>query len=622
MRISINILGVCVCRDIFGLHDDNGGYDIKRYSSAFAPLFSTRDPTYIDEIEYDKCVANISDISRYIKRCVKNDLLRKSINFIVEEISDYLLIDVALLRTNYIELENGELYYGTYLKIFETLHKHGLLPPIKQIKPFDRFTDEELRSRLKLYIDRILEIYPVDRIILVEVKNVYKKVDYSKQLITQFINNDIPLRQDPFLKKCFEIVKDLLKGCHVIYMPDNVLGDEHHHLKVGFMHYTQEYYDYALKAIDLICSEKYSMDEEVKMLESLRCECSEQYMNLYKTIRKNICNQVAFSTKSKAKFLPKSPLSLKGNEVKIKTAYSLISNGYERELLLNNERFPLNAGIAAVGYVLEKGSSVKTINIGDRVFVENGGHSDIIVKGAINVVAIPNSVPFECAVFAKAAGTAIEAIRRSSLELGESVVVAGAGLVGHFAVKFAKMAGAYPVICIERDESRKESISHFGADYVFSPDDPNLSDNIFLVTNEKNFKKGASVVIEASGTENAFLGALEYACPQGRIILCGNNVTMNEPVNLYEKVYKKGLHILGIPDRIRPPYNSSPGNWTAKRDYLFFFNLMADGIIDIHGLLNKYVSPQECEQIYNELLKYDTYPFGILFDWSKSNKEL
>ena len=32
------------------------------------------------------------------------------------------------------------------------------------------------------------------------------------------------------MQKCFEYSKEILKGCHIIYFPDNVLGDENHHL--------------------------------------------------------------------------------------------------------------------------------------------------------------------------------------------------------------------------------------------------------------------------------------------------------------------------------------------------------------------------------------------------------
>ena len=91
-----------------------------------------------------------------------------------------------------------------------------------------------------------------------------------------------------YLQKCFECSKEILKGCHVIYFPENVLGDENHHLKPAHMHYTQEYYDYVLSAVNIICREKISTKEEIKKLEVLR--------NLYSTKYYELKQQMTIST--------------------------------------------------------------------------------------------------------------------------------------------------------------------------------------------------------------------------------------------------------------------------------------------------------------------------------------
>lgn len=279
-QISINIAGVCVLRDTFGLHKNDGGYKIKKYSSSFAPLYIKDEPYDMDYEKYLNVTVGI--YPNFTRRNVFMDITKKSMGWVLDEKSDYILVDVGLLRTDYIQLYNGQLYYGGYKSIFETLDKEGMIPKISGIKPFDFMPDEELRNRLQEYFSKILEVYPVDKIILVEVKNVFEKVNLDNYLMSNFQDSTTvkAKNQNIWLDKCFKYSKEILKGCHIIYFPENVLGDENHHLKPAPMHYTQEYYDYALKAIDIICREKLSSDEEMKRLENLRSSYSEKYKML------------------------------------------------------------------------------------------------------------------------------------------------------------------------------------------------------------------------------------------------------------------------------------------------------------------------------------------------------
>ncbi len=283
--ITINIAGVCVLRDTFGLHENDGGYKIKKYTSAFAPLYIT-DPPF--DIEYEKYLKVTQGLCpKFTTRCVYMELTKTSIDWVLDERSDYLLVDMGLFRMDYFQLGNGQLYFGEYknLCIFESLSKQGIIPEILgETKPFDDFSDEELKKRLQIYFSKILEVYPVEKIILVEIKNIFEKVDLNNYTISNFKESSTlkAKRQNVFMQKCFEYSKEILKGCHIIYFPDNVLGDENHHLMPAHMHYTQEYYDYVLKAVDVICREKLSHKEEVKKLKGLRNSCSKKYKILKK----------------------------------------------------------------------------------------------------------------------------------------------------------------------------------------------------------------------------------------------------------------------------------------------------------------------------------------------------
>ncbi|MGN1223593.1 MAG: zinc-binding alcohol dehydrogenase [Ruminococcus sp.] len=313
------------------------------------------------------------------------------------------------------------------------------------------------------------------------------------------------------------------------------------------------------------------------------------------------------------------------NEVLVKVYYNLISAGTEKAYLSGSEntanKFPTNPGYSSVGYVLKTGSAVKNLKIGDRVFVAYGGHASYNIKKASSVVKIPDTVSFQDAVFTRLASFPLLAIRRARLEIGESVVIVGLGMLGLFGVQLARLAGAMPLIAVGNRDIRREKAKQFGADFVFAPDDPDLSKKIISICEEKNGIKGANVIIETSGSESGLCDSLTYASKHGRILLNGCNRVMTKPVNFYKYVHLKGVSLIGAHDMTRLPYNSAPGNWTPKRDYITILGLMADGRINAKSIFSEYANPEEATQVYDRLLHDRNFPLGVIFDWTAYHTE-
>lgn len=167
------------------------------------------------------------------------------------------------------------------------------------------------------------------------------------------------------------------------------------------------------------------------------------------------------------------------NECVVKIHYTLISNGTEKAYLSasNNtaKKFPTNPGYSSVGRVIKVGKECKKIKVGDRVFVSYGGHGSYNIKRESSIEKIPDNVSMQEAVFTRLASFPLLALRRSALEIGESVAIVGLGMLGLLGVQLAKIAGALPVIAIGNRENRKQLAMDFGAAAVFSPDDLNLT---------------------------------------------------------------------------------------------------------------------------------------------------
>ncbi len=550
------------------------------------------------------------------------EITRTSLDWLAQEPSDYLLVDMGLLRSDFHELESGHIFCAQMSVLNKLLEEEGIIPKLKRVLPFDYMSDDEMKKRLKIYCDKLLKMYPPERIILFEVSYATSCADFRANTITNFSLKRMRYdERSRYIRHGFTLAKDFLKGCHVVNFPENVLGDAQHPWGKMPLHFTHEYYDYGLNAINIICREQLAREEEMRRLEQLR----QKYGEIYKKIREDIekktfyGNQISFANQNDAKYCPLAERNINKNEMEVQTVYSLLSTDYERALLCKKGSFPVNAGLAAVGYITKVGSAVKNFRPGDRIFAAKAGHASFIISDKLNMVRIPQNVPLEEAVFTHAAATALAAVRRAHAEIGEPAAVVGAGPVGQFAIKFAKMSGCYPIFAVENDEQRRVLAKKAGADFALSGDDPSLAPFIADIAKRKTSIRGVRIVIDACGSEDAFLNSLNYAAENARIVRCAiEREEESSPAPLAQTkwsqlICRKGLSISQIP--IRPRNESNPGNWTAAQEYTLILNLLSDGKLSVRDMITRFVSPKDAAKVYAQLASESSFPLGVIFDW-------
>ncbi|MBQ5790658.1 MAG: hypothetical protein IIW01_10240, partial [Thermoguttaceae bacterium] len=101
----------------------------------------------------------------------------------------------------------------------------------------------------------------------------------------------------------------------------------------------------------------------------------------------------------------------------------------------------------------------------DRVIVYHGKHKKNITISANHVLKIPNDVSSAEASMAFISIFPLAAIRKTKLEIGESAMVMGLGMLGIFAVQELKTAGAYPIIAVDPIKDRRDLAMKMGADF-------------------------------------------------------------------------------------------------------------------------------------------------------------
>ncbi|MGE2734679.1 zinc-binding dehydrogenase [Mycolicibacterium vaccae] len=152
-----------------------------------------------------------------------------------------------------------------------------------------------------------------------------------------------------------------------------------------------------------------------------------------------------------------------------------------------------------------------------------GGYGDYFVLPAGAVVyTVPESVPDEIAAGANCAlSQVMYGLERVDQQLGESVVVQGAGALGLYAVAVAKARGAATVIAIDGVPERLELATAFGADAVIDITTTTEKERAKMVRRLTD-GQGADVVVEVVGHPSAIDEGLKLLGQFGRYVEIGN----------------------------------------------------------------------------------------------------
>ncbi len=251
---------------------------------------------------------------------------------------------------------------------------------------------------------------------------------------------------------------------------------------------------------------------------------------------------------------------------------------------------PIPLGYSAAGKVIEVGSNVSGINIGDRVACGGAGyanHSEINYVPKNLMVKIPDGVDDIDASFVTVGAIALQGVRQTEPKLGEKVAVIGLGLLGQLAVQLLKANGC-KVIGSDVDPDKMELAKKLGADEVCHAND--------LIKKANEFSNGygvdAVIIAAATSSNQPVIDAAEISRMRGRVIFLGL-VGMDIPRNEY---YKKELDLrLSMaygPGRYDPEYEEKGNDypydlvrWTEQRNFEAFLGLIEEGKITPKALL-------------------------------------
>ena len=250
------------------------------------------------------------------------------------------------------------------------------------------------------------------------------------------------------------------------------------------------------------------------------------------------------------------------------------------------------------------------------MFVSYGGHKKYSTVGDENVFLLDKDIQLETAVFIKVASYPLLAMRLAHMEMGETVAIAGLGMLGLLGIQLAKVGGARTIFGIGHNKDRIQKAYLCGADYVYNP---KLEDVVLSVKKRTQFigDAGADIVIDTTGNMDALLLAMEYAVKRGRIVITGCNRVSDKPIDIYKFIHKKGLSIIGGHESTRYRNLSAPGNWSKEKDYMVLMQYMKKGLVNPGLFKPMYVSAYDGIEWYEKLINDKDFPTGVVFDWEE-----
>lgn len=188
---------------------------------------------------------------------------------------------------------------------------------------------------------------------------------------------------------------------------------------------------------------------------------------------------------------------------------------------------PMIPGHEFIGRIVEIGDDVKDFKVGDRVISEqivpcwdcrfcnrgqywmcekhdlygfqnnvNGGMAEYMKfpKEAINY-KVPEDLPIEDAILIEPYACSLHAVQRANIQLGDFVVLSGAGTLGLGMIGAAKKSGTGTLVVLDMKDERLELAKAFGADIVLNPSKVDVEKEIKGMTEGY----GCDVYIEATG---------------------------------------------------------------------------------------------------------------------------
>ena len=273
-------------------------------------------------------------------------------------------------------------------------------------------------------------------------------------------------------------------------------------------------------------------------------------------------------------------------------------------------------GHESAGTVVQVGSSVKSLQIGDRVALEPGtpcrrcpsclsGHYNLCpemrfaasppIDGTLTgfysspedfCYKLPEHVSLQEGALIEPLAVAVHIVKQAEIKPGQSVVVMGAGPVGLLCCAVAKAYGASTIVAVDIQPARLEFAAGYAATHTFTPERVSAEENAANILKQIGLPDGADAVIDASGAEPSIQTSIHTVRRGGVYVQGGmgkSDITFPIMSFCMKEITARGSFRYG------------------SGDYKLAVDLVSAGKIDVKKLITGTVRFEEAEEAFKSV---------------------
>ena len=214
-------------------------------------------------------------------------------------------------------------------------------------------------------------------------------------------------------------------------------------------------------------------------------------------------------------------------------------------------------------------------------FKRDGAFAEYVTVPELIVVGLPDGVSFEQAAMVEPVSIAVHAVSRVPIQLSDTAVVIGAGMIGLLTIQALKARGCGFVVAVDTKEDRLNLAGQLGADKCFNPHDCHVVEEVMKRTGGR----GVDVAMEAVGFSQTVETAVQVVRKGGAIGLIGN---LSPKVELpLQAVVTRELSLFG--------------SCASRGEYPVCLDLIAGGQIQVDPLVSGVASLDEAPGWFSRL---------------------
>jgi len=215
------------------------------------------------------------------------------------------------------------------------------------------------------------------------------------------------------------------------------------------------------------------------------------------------------------------------------------------------------------------------------------------------------------------ATTSLHACRRARSSLGEWNAVVGLGMVGQFAVQFAKLFGAY-VVASDIVPLRVERASGAsGADHALDASKTDVAEKVLELTassgadavlvaaksNDTDLFESVNRMVNPDTGRMVLIGVVPMARPQGRdveVLTCGGCGPGWRDMH-----YKRDGH----------DYPRGYVRWSTGRNIQLYADLVSEGRLEVASLITHRYPVEQANDAYTQLIDHPEDTLGVVLEF-------